>query len=510
MPPQQRWTRDNLTLARLAIYLRASDDDAKTETSITAQGGVGRSWAEGVGITNVTVYSDNDLSASLFATKPREDFERLVRDIEAGAVDLIWFWKLNRSQRTLDTYVKLRDLCRAKGVGWVIKSRLYDLNSPEDLRTLGMDAVNSEIFSLELAENVRLGTHLAAAQGKPHGPGTYGYRRIYDARGRYVEQVPDDELREGDGFWWSPAGIVIEVVERVAKGDGISAITRDLTARGIPTPSGKSTTWARSVVRGLATNLAYIGTRVHEPEHGERTETPDAWPPIVGSTPGSDTRERWAETFWKAQAILGAPGRSSTKPGRGVHLCSYLAKCDDCESTVAAKQDRKRQRKGLGGEGRRMYACAPNRCVGIGADELDDFVRKVVDGYLARADVQEHLASLRSDDLAAVTARAEVAKLRGEIEKWRKLGEEGEDAVTVLRSVKALTAKADELEREAAAASSGLLLRDGRIDWSDLGAARQALADLVEIRVKAVGKGRRHVPTQERVSLRWLIGPGIG
>lgn len=499
MPPSPRWTRDNLSLARLAIYLRASDDDAKTETSITAQGGVGERWAEGVGITNVTVYSDNDLSASLFATKRRVDFERLVRDIEAGKVDLVWFWKLNRSQRTLGTYVQLRDLCRAKGVGWVIKSRLYDLNSPEDLRTLGNDAVSSEVFSLELAENVRLGLQLAAAQGKPHGPRTYGYRRVYDGRGRYVEQVPDPET----------APVVIEIIERVAKGEGISTITRDLTARGVRTPTGKNTSWARSIVRRIATNLAYIGTRVHEPEHADRTETPGAWAPIVGADGGEDLRERWAETFWKAQTVLGAPGRTKTKPGRGVHLCSYIVGCDRCRNTVAAKVDIRNQRGGLDGIGRRMYSCLPNRCVAIGADELDDFVRRVVDRYLARPDVEAHVEALRSDDLAAVTARSEAARLRGEVETWRRLGEEGEDAVTVLRSIKALTARAEKLEREAAGASSGLLLRDGKVDWPDMAVARRCLADLTEIRLKPVGKGRRNVEVEDRLVWRWLIGPGV-
>lgn len=493
MPPTTpRWTRDNLALARLAIYLRASDDDAGTETSITAQGGFGQRWASSVDITKVTVYSDNDLSASLFATKRRVDFERLVRDIQGGKVDLVWFWKLNRSQRTLGTYVQLRDLCRAKGVGWVIKSRLYDLNSPEDLRTLGNDAVSSEVFSLELAENVRLGVQLAASQGKPHGPGTFGFARTYDTRGRYVEQLPDP----------TTAPVPIEIIERIARGEGISAITRDLTARGILTPTGK-TKWSRSVVRRIATNLAYIGTRVHEPEHGERTETPDAWAPIIGAAI-PEAREQWAETFWRAQAVLGEPGRTKTRPGRGIHLCSYIVGCAVCGETVAAKVDRKNQRTDAG---RRMYSCLPNRCVGIPADGLDAFVRATVDAYLERGDVRAHLAALRSDDLAAVTARAEAARLRGEVERWRVLGEEGEDAVTVLRSVKALGTRIEKLEREAASSSAGLMLRDGRVDWADLAVARQCLHDLAEIRILPVGRGRRHIPTGDRVVWRWLLGP---
>jgi site-specific DNA recombinase len=483
--PGPTWSPSDLSGARLGIYTRASDDDEGTETSVTAQGRYGERWAASQGITDITKYCDNDLSASPFATKPREDFERLLADIAAGKLDLLWFWTLNRQQRRLDVYVQLRDLCRAVGVGWVIKKRVYDLNDPADLRALGNDAVNGEVFSLELSENVRLGTELAASQGKPHGPLTYGYRRIYDDRGRYVEQLPAEPQ----------AAVVREIITRVSRGEPLIRLERDLTERGIPSPKG-GTRWHRSVIRRIASNKAYIGIRVHEVgRSGEYTETPHAWGGLVDE-----------DVFWRAQAALSQPRRTNTKPGRAEHLLSYIVRCE-CGEPVSAKVDRKRVRKAQAAEGRRMYACI-RRCSGIGADELDDFVKAVVGGYLARDDVAAFFAAARANDAAAGAARAEVARLRVDLEAWRQMAESGEaDPVTAARTIKGLNAKIKEAEQRAEDAATSPALRLGAVDWNDLAVARAFVAEVAEVTLHPAGKGRRHVPMDKRVTWRWLIGP---
>jgi DNA invertase Pin-like site-specific DNA recombinase len=78
------WDATDLTGARLALYGRASDDHRGAETSVTAQLDFGERWARSRGCTIVDRYCDNDLSASHYATKEREDFKRLVADVDAG------------------------------------------------------------------------------------------------------------------------------------------------------------------------------------------------------------------------------------------------------------------------------------------------------------------------------------------------------------------------------------------------------------------------------------------
>ncbi|MCW2900628.1 MAG: Resolvase domain [Streptosporangiaceae bacterium] len=461
--------------ARLGIYTRASDDQQDTQTSVTAQAGFGDRWGlkHGCTVADDAHYCDNDKSASWYATKPRADFERLLADIAAGKLDLVWFWQVSRSQRDLGVYVKLRDLCRAQGVGWVIKSRPFDLNDPSDLRSLGMDAVNAEVASVEISEVVRMGMGLAAQLGKPHGPTTYGYVRRYDERGRYVEQVPQEPQAE----------VVRELIRRISKGEPVARLCRELEQRAVPAPLG-GPKWSRAVVRNMASNLAYLGIRVHEPKEGERTETPGCWAPLVSE-----------ETFYAAQTVLNSPGRSTTKPGRGIHLLSYLARCQ-CGAQLGTKVV----------AGRRQYACI-KYCAAVGADELDDFVRKVVDGYLARKDVREFLAAVHADDSETVQARGDVARLRNELEENRKAREAGHlDLAEFIRFKEALSTRIADAEARAEQASIPPVLRAGAVDWDDIAVSRQVVGHLADVRIKPAGKGRK-VPVWERVTWTWLIGP---
>lgn len=485
------WSASNLVSARLGIYTRASDDQEETKTSTDAQAGRGESWAEEVGAVVVERYCDNDKSASWYAKKARTDFDRLLKDIAAGKLDLVWFWTLSRSQRRLDVYAALRDLCRANGVGWVIKNRLYDLNDSSDLRSLGIDAVNGEIQSLEISENVKLGLELAATKGKPHSHTTYGYRRIYENK-KYKTQVPEEPQ----------AGVVREIITRISNGDPISRIVSDFQARKIPSPSGNPK-WARSTVRGIATNLAYIGTRVHEPvdrekrKTGERTETPNCWPAI------SDA-ENFEETFYRAKAILDSPERKTRRPGREFkHLLSHIARCDECGERLPAKFDKRPTNP------RRTYTC-PVRHVNISADDLDNFVRAAINAYLARPDVQDALAQGQSDDIEVIAARAEAAKLRGELEENRQAREAGLLTLAeYLRFKEALSVRISAAESRVEVAATPPILRSGPVEWDDLAIARQVVVEVVDIRVHPVGKGCWNTPIEERVTITPLIGPGM-
>jgi len=47
----------------------------------------------------------------------------MVAEVEAGRLDVLWFWEISRQQRRLDVFARLRDLCRERGVLWVIRDR---------------------------------------------------------------------------------------------------------------------------------------------------------------------------------------------------------------------------------------------------------------------------------------------------------------------------------------------------------------------------------------------------
>ncbi|GAA2157182.1 hypothetical protein GCM10009727_66850 [Actinomadura napierensis] len=123
----------------------------------------------------------------------------------------------------------------------------------------------------------------------------YGYRRIRDARGRYVTQLPMEPQ----------AGVVREIISRVAQGQAIPQIIRELEGRGVPAPRG-GPRWSRSVVTDIVHNPAYIGKPKVDAD--ERV----AWAPLVPE-----------QLFFTAQRALQGPGGSSAGyPAFGLLLCA--------------------------------------------------------------------------------------------------------------------------------------------------------------------------------------------
>jgi hypothetical protein len=109
----------------------------------------------------------------------------------------------------------------------------------------------------------------------------YGYRCIRDERGRDVTQLPVEPH----------ASVVREIISRVAQGQGILPIIRELERRGVRAPRG-GPRWSWSVVHDIVRNPAYIG------KAGTDEEERVAWTPLVPE-----------RLFLDAQRSLGGPGK---------------------------------------------------------------------------------------------------------------------------------------------------------------------------------------------------------
>ncbi|MFP3987090.1 recombinase family protein [Streptomyces sp. E11-3] len=97
-------------------YRRLSD--AKGGTSLERQGADNRSTAAEYGWTLGQPYSDNGLSASRYARKTRDDFERLVADLLNGdfGADVLMLWESSRGSRQVGEWVSFIELCEEKQV----------------------------------------------------------------------------------------------------------------------------------------------------------------------------------------------------------------------------------------------------------------------------------------------------------------------------------------------------------------------------------------------------------
>jgi site-specific DNA recombinase len=483
-------------------YQRASADKKEQGKSVHDQGVLNVTEIDRNGWSDAGSFTDNDLSGSRHARKERPDFERLMDTIRAGKGDVLVVWEIGRRERDLAVFVKIRDLCVEVGLNfWLVGGVLYDLRDRNDRMMLGIFAVQAEFQADYIRDNVLRGIVGAANAGRPHGATTYGYRRIYDQRTKaLLRQEPDTEVHEavaadGTVSEYTCAGIVRENFEKVAGGVPLITIERDLNARGVP--SAKGTGWLRGLIRKQVLNPAYIGKRVLR-----GVVVADAiWPSLVDE-----------ETYWACVRLLQDPARKTTRPGRAVHLLSYIVHCAVCGASVAARVVHHR-----GEPDERIYLCQGKRCTSVKQEALDEFVQRVVVAWLSRPDVYEMLSAQTGGDEAVSRARGEAQRLRAELEDWRKLAEQGEvSAVSFARAEKGLTVRIAEHEQRATEAGIPPVLR-GRIGaeavraWAELGdeipVKRDIIKIVADIRLRRGPDGRWRQLGAWRLDWRWNFGP---
>jgi site-specific DNA recombinase len=91
-------------MVRAAIYCRVSQDRAGAVLGVTRQEEACRALGERHGWGIAEVYADNDVSA--YSGKPRPAWQQLISDVQAGAIDAVVGWhvdRLTRSPRELES-----------------------------------------------------------------------------------------------------------------------------------------------------------------------------------------------------------------------------------------------------------------------------------------------------------------------------------------------------------------------------------------------------------------------
>ena len=116
------------------------------ERSIEEQLEVGhaRCEAEGWPVAEGAVYVDR-VSASRFARQPREDWPRLLADLEAERLGGLWMWESSRGDRDPESWMGFLRRCRDTGTPIYVDTheRLYDIRIPRDWKVLADEGVDS-------------------------------------------------------------------------------------------------------------------------------------------------------------------------------------------------------------------------------------------------------------------------------------------------------------------------------------------------------------------------------
>lgn len=493
------------------LYSRVSRDRSRRRKSVTEQDKEGRDaaayrkWT----IPEDAVFTDNARSASRFARKPRIGWAAVLAYLAANPVYVLILWEVSRGDRQLGSWIALLDLCRDRGiyVHIVKDDETYDPRDPRDRRYLALEGIDAEGEADRTSKRILRDKRAAALDGRPAGRLNYGYRRIYDDRGYYVETV----------FHPTQAMIKRDIIDAgILTGRSLTDIARDLNqrrrdarsaawraAREVATTTGtwderrrairivlqegriwdapEGGPWVPPMIRRIALNPAYAGKRVHQGV----VVGDAAWPAM--------TSER---DYNLIVARLTDPARRLQESTTLSNQLSGAAICGRCDGVVRIGHSTK-------------YRCSACFGVAVLKVDADRIIDKLIIGRLRdRAAMAVFIAP--SNTAAAQRAEDERKVLQARLDAHYKLAATGELTARgisliereLLPKIEAAATAARELS--APPALEGLEPEMIADTWPDQPVAvrRGVILALAEVKLSPAGKGRKATPWRFAES-RW-------
>ncbi|WP_343068218.1 recombinase family protein [Mesorhizobium sangaii] len=181
------------------------------------------------------------------ATLERPCLKRLLRDVEAGLVDVVVVYKIDRLSRSLMDFSKLVDVFDANDVTFVSVTQSFSTTTSMGRLTLNILLSFAQFEREVIGERIR--DKFAASRRKGMWMGgnvPFGYR---------VENrkllIQDEE-----------AAIVRSIFERFLQIGSATILARTLNAEGLRRKNGKS--FDKGLLYKLLSNRVYIGEAVHK------------------------------------------------------------------------------------------------------------------------------------------------------------------------------------------------------------------------------------------------------
>jgi site-specific DNA recombinase len=389
---------------KLGAYARISYaiGDEK-EAAIDRQLADDREWARLHGHEVVAEYVDPKTSA--FKNVRRENFERMLADLDAGAIDGVVVWKLDRLVRNHADFERFEEIRSGRG------ALLAAVHEPIDTSTeIGMmivrllvsfarleSANNSLRTSAAMAESAKLG-RLPGGGSRP-----FGYSRVPAVRngdGRIVSYptlaiVPEE------------AALVRDAARRVLEeGASLTGIAHEWNAAEVPTPG--EAVWRTAQVRRLLTSPRIAGLR----EHRGQVVAEGTWPSLIAR-----------ETFDRLVARIEGRVLKQGRPHK--YLLTGVLRCGHCKRPMSGAHHKAR--------GETVYRClpvpGPKRCgkISVAAQAVDALVAE---------EIAQRFANYQPEP--ADDADAELlAQIEADKERLREIGEQYADGAIPIETLKA-------------------------------------------------------------------------
>lgn len=225
----------------IALYTRVStSEQAENGYSIDEQAERLKNYCAAMGYAAPVLFSDPGFSGG---NMERPALKKLIREVNAGRVEKVIVYKLDRLSRSqLDTLFLIEKVFTANGCDFVSLSESFDTSSAFGKATIGILAVFAQLEREQIKERLTMGKIARAKEGKYHGSSTIPIG--YDYKDGQLVVNPYEEMQ------------VLRVFREFAAGKTPPAIARDLNAEGY-TQKGRK--WSKATVREIVTHKIYIG-----------------------------------------------------------------------------------------------------------------------------------------------------------------------------------------------------------------------------------------------------------
>lgn len=441
---------------KAGIYARISQDRRGEALGVQRQIADIEALALARGWVVAERYVDNDISASTRSTKVRPEYDRMRSDAEAGRIDGILVYSMDRLTRRMSELVAFIDWREKVGVPFM-STEGDDTETANGRMVIQIKGAVAQQESERIGERVKRSRDQSRAAGVPMGGGLRPFGWSDHSRTRIVQKEAK-AIREG----------VRIILAGGTRGDWI----RWMQARDIGT------------VRGGPWRVYSAACVLRSPPIAGLMRGPDGqlvpargYKPIIG-------RDQWEAV----QAVLG-----TVKPsGRGVvrvHLYSGLVFCGGCGARMVPQGKR--------------WACVPHVAGGCNKVFRDlARVNAVVDGVIegvltATREPTRGRAKVESVDSLAVRLAAIDADMEDARTRWRNETLAREDFYAVQADLRAEANAIKGQQVTAVKAESRASSGSNLAGWRDVRPetlyARRAIAfEIVgRIVIHPVGKGIR-------------------
>lgn len=294
---------------RIAIYARISRDREGTEVGVSNQKTACEDIARELGGVVMQVYTDNDAGASKRSKAKRPNFAQMLKDAEAGKLDVIVAYSMSRLTRRAAEWVQLIDLAEKKKIQFRFKvSPSFDLRTADGRASAMTIAIWDGAEAERTGERIQFARQSALAQGKDmRGVRPFGYE----------PGCTEFRQEEAEALRWA--------YQTVIDGGSLLSVAREFTARGLKRDRATDCSWRPQSIRHMLLRERNRGHLV-----------------VKGTLYSTDLLAIVDSDTWEAaKAVLTDPAR---KPKRGRQpirqSVTGLIKCGVCGSYVRLASSR--------------------------------------------------------------------------------------------------------------------------------------------------------------------------